>query len=86
MLYPLLPSVLDSHPFSESGQLLVPEDISSLLDVLKRALQLVKDFQVHWEIGSQLLAYLFFFINAFLFNLLMERGMSLETREGAFIL
>ena len=78
--------MLDSHPFSESGQLLVPEDISSLLDVLKRALQLVKDFQVHWEIGSQLLAYLFFFINAFLFNLLMERGMSLETREGAFIL
>ncbi|KAL2077999.1 hypothetical protein ACEWY4_025684 [Coilia grayii] len=74
VLYPLLPSVLDSHPFSESGQLLVPEDISSLLNVLKRALQLLKDFQVHSEIGSQLLAYLFFFINAFLFNLLMERG------------
>ncbi|XP_062382933.1 ras-associating and dilute domain-containing protein [Sardina pilchardus] len=74
VLYPLLASVLDSHPFSETGQLLVPEDLSSLLAVLQRALQLVKDFQVHWEIGSQLLAYLFFFINAFLFNLLMERG------------
>ncbi|XP_076154343.1 ras-associating and dilute domain-containing protein isoform X1 [Alosa pseudoharengus] len=74
VLYPLLSSVLDSHPFSESGQLLVPEDLSSLLTILQRALQLVKDFQVHWEIGSQLLAYLFFFINALLFNLLMERG------------
>ncbi|XP_063077870.1 uncharacterized protein radil2b isoform X2 [Engraulis encrasicolus] len=74
VLYPLLPSVLDSHPFSESGQVVVPEEISNVLEVLQRALQLLRDFQVHWDIGSQLIAYLFFFINAFLFNLLMERG------------
>ena len=37
-------------------------------------LQLLQAFQVHGQISSQLLAYLFFFTNASLFNTLMERG------------
>ncbi|KAL7850577.1 hypothetical protein SRHO_G00199260 [Serrasalmus rhombeus] len=73
-LYAVLPGLLDSNPFSESGQLHMPMGVSDILDVLKEALQLLNTFQVHTEISSQLLAYLFFFTNASLFNILMERG------------
>ncbi|XP_036394808.1 ras-associating and dilute domain-containing protein [Megalops cyprinoides] len=73
-LYTVLPGLLDCNPFSESGQLLVPEGVSAILDILKQTLQLLNSFQVHAEIASQLFAYLFFFTNASLFNALMERG------------
>ncbi|XP_066498669.1 ras-associating and dilute domain-containing protein-like [Hoplias malabaricus] len=73
-LYAVLPGLLDSNPFSESGQLRMPDGVSNILDVLKEALQLLNTFQVHTDISSQLLAYLFFFTNASLFNILMERG------------
>ncbi|XP_051530637.1 ras-associating and dilute domain-containing protein-like [Myxocyprinus asiaticus] len=74
MLYLVLPSLLDSNPFSESGQLHISEDVKGVLDVCTKTLQLVRVFQVHPEITLQLFAYLFFFINALLFNLLMERA------------
>ncbi|MBN3314958.1 RADIL protein, partial [Atractosteus spatula] len=73
-LYATLPGLLDSNPFSESGQLCIPEGVSSILDILKETLQLLNQYQVHAEIASQLFAYLFFFTNASLFNALMERG------------
>ncbi|KAB5553930.1 hypothetical protein PHYPO_G00044310 [Pangasianodon hypophthalmus] len=73
-LYSVLPGLLDSNPFSENGQLRMPVGVSNILDVLKEALQLLNTFEVHSEISSQLLAYLFFFTNASLFNILMERG------------
>uniref|UniRef100_A0A8C1E0C0 Ras-associating and dilute domain-containing protein-like n=1 Tax=Cyprinus carpio carpio TaxID=630221 RepID=A0A8C1E0C0_CYPCA len=73
-LYAVLPGLLDSNPFSESGQLRMPAGVSQILDVLKEALHLLNTFQVHSEITSQLLTYLFFFTNASLFNTLMERG------------
>ncbi|XP_061088612.1 ras-associating and dilute domain-containing protein isoform X1 [Conger conger] len=73
-LYTALPGLLDSNPFSENGQLLVPEGVRSILDILKETLRLLTSFQVHTEIASQLFAYLFFFTNASLFNALMERG------------
>ncbi|KAF4092734.1 hypothetical protein AMELA_G00024680 [Ameiurus melas] len=73
-LYSVLPGLLDSNPFSENGQPCMPVGVSNILDVLKEALQLLKIFEVHSEISSQLLAYLFFFTNASLFNILMERG------------
>uniref|UniRef100_A0A8B9GSE7 Si:ch73-281f12.4 n=1 Tax=Astyanax mexicanus TaxID=7994 RepID=A0A8B9GSE7_ASTMX len=73
-LYAVLPGLLDSNPFSESGQLRMAVGVSDILGVLKKALQLLNTFQVHTEISSQLLAYLFFFTNASLFNILMERG------------
>ncbi|KAJ8363763.1 hypothetical protein SKAU_G00125940 [Synaphobranchus kaupii] len=73
-LYMVLPGLLDSNPFSESGQLLVPEGVGGILDILKETLRLLTSFQVHTEIASQLFAYLFFFTNASLFNALMERG------------
>ncbi|KAL0993340.1 hypothetical protein UPYG_G00106360 [Umbra pygmaea] len=73
-MYTALPGMLDGNPFSESGQLRVPEGVSAIQAVLKEALSLLNTFQVHFEISSQLCAYLFFFTNASLFNALMERG------------
>ncbi|XP_054616125.1 ras-associating and dilute domain-containing protein-like isoform X3 [Dunckerocampus dactyliophorus] len=73
-MYSALPALLDGNPFSESGQLRVPDGLSSILDLLQEALQLFSSFQVHPDICLQLCAYLFFFINASLFNALMERG------------
>nr|XP_020460556.1 ras-associating and dilute domain-containing protein-like isoform X2 [Monopterus albus] len=73
-MYPGLPSLLDGNPFSESGQLRVPDGLSGILEVLKEALLLLTAFQVHPDISLQLCAYLFFFINASVFNALMERG------------
>nr|XP_057904402.1 ras-associating and dilute domain-containing protein-like isoform X2 [Doryrhamphus excisus] len=73
-MYSALPALLDGNPFSESGHLRVPDGLSSILDLLQEALRLFSGFQVHPDIRLQLCAYLFFFINASLFNTLMERG------------
>ncbi|XP_043956090.1 ras-associating and dilute domain-containing protein-like isoform X2 [Gambusia affinis] len=73
-MYPALGGLLDGNPFSEDGQLRLPVSLGNILQVLKEALQLLSAFQVHPDISLQLCAYLFFFINASLFNSLMERG------------
>ncbi|KAM4717875.1 ras-associating and dilute domain-containing protein-like isoform 2-T2 [Anableps anableps] len=73
-MYSALTGLLDGNPFTEDGQLRVPDSLSSILEVLKEALKLLTAFQVHPDISLQLCAYLFFFINASLFNTLMERG------------
>ncbi|XP_069021588.1 LOW QUALITY PROTEIN: ras-associating and dilute domain-containing protein-like [Embiotoca jacksoni] len=73
-MYSALPGLLDGNPFSESGQLRVPDGLGGILEVLKEVLKLLTAFQVHPDISMQLCAYLFFFINASLFNALMERG------------
>ncbi|XP_041714662.2 ras-associating and dilute domain-containing protein-like isoform X2 [Coregonus clupeaformis] len=92
-LYPILPSLLDSDPFRGSSGLLLPEENEPFLDsggvqvpgetdqvleVLTETSRLLQDCQLHNEISSQLLAYLFYFINASLFNTLMERGSEVE--------
>ncbi|XP_054463106.1 ras-associating and dilute domain-containing protein-like [Anoplopoma fimbria] len=73
-MYSALPGLLDGNPFSEGGQLRIPDGLSGILEVLKEALKLLTAFQVHPDISLQLCAYLLFFINASLFNALMERG------------
>lgn len=73
-MYSALPGLLEGNPFSDTGQLKVPDGLRHVLDVLKEALKLLTAFQVHPDISLQLCAYLFFFINASLFNALMERG------------
>uniref|UniRef100_A0A8C2YWS6 Si:ch211-176g6.2 n=1 Tax=Cyclopterus lumpus TaxID=8103 RepID=A0A8C2YWS6_CYCLU len=79
-LYPILPALLDCNPFRESarvpgsGGLQVPGEIQHLADVLTETWRLLRDCQLHPEISSQLVGYLFYFINASLFNSLMERG------------
>ncbi|XP_059180894.1 ras-associating and dilute domain-containing protein-like [Centropristis striata] len=87
VLYPVLPSLLDCNPFRESpdlqvtddhvlgsGGLQVPDQIQHLLNVLTQTWSLLSDCQLHPDISSQLIGYLFYFINASLFNTLMERG------------
>ncbi|KAL6102464.1 uncharacterized protein ACO6RY_02073 [Pungitius sinensis] len=73
-MYSSLPGLLDGNPFSQSGQLRAPDGLGGVLEVLKEALKLLTAFQVHPDISLQLCAYLLFFINASLFNALMERG------------
>ncbi|XP_047213253.1 ras-associating and dilute domain-containing protein-like isoform X2 [Girardinichthys multiradiatus] len=73
-MYSALTGLLDGNPFTENGQLRVPDSLNNILEVLKEALKLLTAFQVHPDISLQLCAYLFFFINASLFNILMERG------------
>ncbi|XP_037546653.1 ras-associating and dilute domain-containing protein-like [Nematolebias whitei] len=89
-LHPILPGLLDCNPFRESpsdlwgsgdcGQvpdsngLQVTGEIWQVVDVLNESWRLLLDCQVHLEVSSQLLGYLFYFINASLFNSLMERG------------
>ncbi|XP_070708151.1 ras-associating and dilute domain-containing protein [Pempheris klunzingeri] len=89
VLYPVLPGLLDCNPFSESPHLLttgesarvagggglqLPGEIQHLVEILTETWRLLSDCQLHPEISSQLIGYLFYFINASLFNSLMERG------------
>ncbi|XP_061564099.1 ras-associating and dilute domain-containing protein [Cololabis saira] len=88
-LYPVLPGLLDCNPFRESPHapgpgdgarvlggsgLQVPGEIQQVVEVLNRTWTLLSDCHVHQEISSQLIGYLFYFINASLFNSFMERG------------
>lgn len=84
-MYSALPALLDGNPFKENGQLQVPDRVSVVLEVLMETLGLLKDFLVHPDISRQLCAYLFYFINASLFNALMERGRRHVILEGALV-
>ncbi|CAL8282666.1 unnamed protein product [Merluccius merluccius] len=87
VLHPLLPSVLDHDPFAESTRPSATREtkgrvgadggaqqVQEVLEVLSATRGLLQECQVHPEICSQLLAYLLYFINASLFNSLMEKG------------
>ncbi|KAK7918827.1 hypothetical protein WMY93_010111 [Mugilogobius chulae] len=89
VLYPLLPVVLDCNPFRGSPDtpeptesapvpgppaVRVPQEVQQVVDVLDRTWRLLKESQLHPDISAQLVGYLFYFINASLFNSLMERG------------
>lgn len=94
VLYPVLPGLLDCNPFRESPDpqvtgesarvlgssgLQVPGEIQQIVEVLTETWRLLSDCHLHPEISSQLIGYLFYFINASLFNSLMERGISIRT-------
>lgn len=89
VLYPILLDLLDGNPFRDSADLQVagnsapvlgdgglqaPAAMQHLAGVLTDTWTLLLDCRLHLEISSQLFGYLFFFINASLFNSLMERG------------
>ncbi|KAJ0060254.1 hypothetical protein NL108_005837 [Boleophthalmus pectinirostris] len=89
VLYPLLPAVLDCNPFRGSPDtpdtidgspvlgtpaLHAPEEIQKVVEVLNQTWTLLQTCQLHPEMSAQLVGYLFYFINASLFNSLMERG------------
>ncbi|XP_051926993.1 ras-associating and dilute domain-containing protein-like isoform X3 [Hippocampus zosterae] len=87
VLYPILPAFLYANPFKEghslngkgapvlgSSGLTVPDQVQQVVEVLSETQRLLSDCQLHPEISTQLIAFLFYFINASLFNLLMEKG------------
>ncbi|XP_074875157.1 ras-interacting protein 1 [Buteo buteo] len=80
-LYSALPALLESNPFSGTGEPSaaqdlgsVPEGVRPTLAVYQAALELTRDCQLHPDLVSQTFGYLFFFSNASLFNTLMEKG------------
>ncbi|XP_049615555.1 ras-associating and dilute domain-containing protein isoform X2 [Syngnathus scovelli] len=77
VLYPILPSFLNCNQSEETleGPVdSVPDQVQQVLEVLSESQRLLSDCQLHSEITTQLMAFIFYFINASLFNLLMERG------------
>ncbi|XP_061665751.1 ras-associating and dilute domain-containing protein [Syngnathoides biaculeatus] len=90
VLYPILPGFIDCNSFQEGldghfltsegaplldgSGLTVSDEVQQVVEVLSRTQRLMLDCQLHPEISTQLIAFLFYFINASLFNLLMERG------------
>ncbi|XP_070581241.1 ras-associating and dilute domain-containing protein-like isoform X2 [Ptychodera flava] len=76
-LYIALPAVLDSNPFTdedESKENSKVHRVESVIAIFQTTFDLVHNLQVHPQIIRQLFAYLLFFTNASLFNMLMERG------------
>ncbi|KAM9816832.1 ras-associating and dilute domain-containing protein [Neosynchiropus ocellatus] len=80
VLHPILTGLLDCNPFRESadsptsGGLKTPYELEQLVLVMSETGRLLSGCLLHPEMSSQLMAYLFYFINASLFNSLMERG------------
>lgn len=83
-LYVCLPALLECPPFHTepreswcpASQL--PEELRRVVSVYQAALDLLQQCQVHPEIASQVLAYLFFFSSTLLFNQLLDKGPSLS--------
>ncbi|XP_062820642.1 ras-associating and dilute domain-containing protein isoform X1 [Anolis carolinensis] len=82
-LYVSLPPLLECNPFQsevQDGWLSsppLPEEIRKVVLIYQATLDLLRQYEVHLEIASQMFAYLFFFSNTLLFNQLMEKGSSL---------
>lgn len=79
-LYVCLPALLECPPFqtecreSWCSASPLPEETRRVVSVYQATLDLLRQFQVHPEIASQVLAYLFFFSGTLLFNQLLDKG------------
>ncbi|NXY50719.1 RADIL protein, partial [Ceuthmochares aereus] len=82
-LYVSLPALLECNPFQnecrESWRATppLPEEIRRVVLIYQATLDLLRQYEVHPEITSQMFAYLFFFSNTLLFNQLLDKGSSL---------
>ncbi|XP_036788812.2 ras-associating and dilute domain-containing protein isoform X2 [Manis pentadactyla] len=56
----------------------LPEELYRIVSIYQATLDLLQQLQVHPEIASQVLAYLFFFSSTLLFNQLLDKGPSLS--------
>lgn len=88
-LYVSLPALLECNPFQnecrESWRTSppLPEELRRVVLIYQAALDLLRQYEVHPEITSQMFAYLFFFSNTLLFNQLLDKGQSsLNTQPG----
>ncbi|XP_038395505.1 ras-associating and dilute domain-containing protein isoform X10 [Canis lupus familiaris] len=83
-LYVCLPALLECPPFqterreSWCSAPQLPEELRHVVSVYQATLDLLRQFQMHPEIASQVLAYLFFFSSTLLFNQLLDKGPSLS--------
>lgn len=75
VLYITLPSVMKNE---EDGEEEKQISVTHIVDVLAEIFETVKKLQVHPQMISQLFSYLFFFLNASLFNFLLERKLFKE--------
>ncbi|NXJ89089.1 RADIL protein, partial [Corythaixoides concolor] len=82
-LYVSLPALLECNPFKnecrESWRASppLPEELRRVVLIYQAVLDLLRQYEVHPEITSQMFAYLFFFSNTLLFNQLLDKGSSL---------
>ncbi|XP_025938754.1 ras-associating and dilute domain-containing protein [Apteryx rowi] len=82
-LYASLPALLECNPFQNEGREAwrtspaLPEELRRVVLIYQDALDLLRQYEVHPEITSQMFAYLFFFSNTLLFNQLLDKGSSL---------
>ncbi|XP_062035919.1 ras-associating and dilute domain-containing protein [Lepus europaeus] len=83
-LYVCLPALLECPPFqtepreSCGSAPALPEELRRVVSVYQAALDLLRQLQVHPEVASQMLAYLFFFSGTLLLNQVLDRGPSLS--------
>ncbi|XP_035578021.1 ras-associating and dilute domain-containing protein isoform X3 [Zalophus californianus] len=83
-LYVCLPALLECPPFQTERRESccpapqLPEELRHAVSVYQATLDLLRQFRVHPEIASQVLAYLFFFSGTLLFNQLLDKGPSLS--------
>ncbi|XP_036863951.2 ras-associating and dilute domain-containing protein isoform X3 [Manis javanica] len=83
-LYLCLPALLECPPFqterreSWCSAPQLPEELYRIVSIYQATLDLLQQLQVHPEITSQVLAYLFFFSSTLLFNQLLDKGPSLS--------
>lgn len=81
-LYVSLPALLECNPFQnecrESWRTSppLPEELRRVVLIYQAVLDLLRQYEVHPEITSQMFAYLFFFSNTLLFNQLLDKGQS----------
>ncbi|KAM6155821.1 LOW QUALITY PROTEIN: ras-associating and dilute domain-containing protein [Rhynchocyon petersi] len=79
-LYSCLPALLECPPFpverreSWSPGPRLPEELRRVVSIYQATLDLLRQFQVHPEIATQMLAYLLFFSSTLLFNQLLDKG------------
>uniref|UniRef100_A0A8B9QPW9 Rap associating with DIL domain n=1 Tax=Apteryx owenii TaxID=8824 RepID=A0A8B9QPW9_APTOW len=82
-LYASLPALLECNPFQNEGRETwrtspaLPEELRRVVLIYQDVLDLLRQYEVHPEITSQMFAYLFFFSNTLLFNQLLDKGSSL---------
>ncbi|KAM5300963.1 ras-associating and dilute domain-containing protein isoform 3-T3 [Glossophaga mutica] len=83
-LYVCLPALLECPPFQTEPRESwcpapqLPEELRRVVSVYQSTLDLLRQSQVHPEVASQVLAYLFFFSSTLLFNQLLDKGPSLS--------
>ncbi|XP_068940863.1 ras-associating and dilute domain-containing protein [Petaurus breviceps papuanus] len=83
-LYVSLPILLECVPFQNENRESwcsapqLPEELRRIVSIYQATLDLLRQYEVHPEIASQMFAYLFFFSNTLLFNQLLDRGPTLS--------